>query len=260
MRGSSEYMDILMRRFEEIQNERERVRSALLHLVRESIRDLLSQHDTAAFPRFGQHLISLDDLVSTFGLNRQLRLKASTGCPSCGTLLATPQNTSIDLYYFFCSGTIHCLGTPIPATVTVQDWISAQLAMEQAPTDHVCVQCRHTLDFLYIPQETWPPILVFNPNPMTNTCLVPSLSLSIPNPPGTLSGNYRLSAILYSGNAHFTARIRTGVQWWEYDGMHARPLPFCIENRINAATLMTMLAQRGMGIPTHYVYTLVQRA
>jgi hypothetical protein len=230
----------------------------LLFQTRENLRDWLSNvPESARFPRFGPALISLDELFEKVGLSARLEFTVHLSCSSCGVSLSETPGI-ITLHYMFYTGAISCFGPETPPVVNVQEWCQAQLATRNV------VPARHNCDREAFPSATQifnlnheaPPVLVFHTFPTTFMRLQPSESLSLPL--SSIAGQqpvltYRLFAVTYYGNSHFTARILLGEQWWNYDGMAPSPTRFACGDTEN---LMESLTNMNDSIATHFLYTI----
>ncbi len=203
------------------------------------------------FPLTGHNFIPLEEVFCALGLDRQLSLWAGYHCDVCDTVSA--EDGQFDLYYVFSTGTIRCFPEPVPNVITVQAWIAAQLSHHTQP-DHRCAQCQQPTTAMARPMDAfWPALLVFQPNPSTFTCLVPSLELTLPA--GELQQpRYRLTGITFAGNSHFTARIRVADDWWEYDGMRSQPQKLPIPAHLPAQQRLKFLVQKPSSSPMHYLY------
>jgi hypothetical protein len=217
----------------------------------------MSQSDNRNdFPRHGPQLISLDAVFAAFQLDQRLSLEKMFSCTLCGFQSIIHS----DLHYMFYDGSVGCFGANVPVVVDVEGWISAQLGSERDPDHPPSCQCRQAIP----PPSTqlvnpyfWPPVLVFHPFRLASTRLRPSAKFQLPPEITDSQSNtatYHLFAVTYYGQSHFTARIRHGSRWFNYDGM--APLPTLVPMGRTELETMTLLEDMDGRFPTHLLYML----
>jgi Helitron helicase-like domain at N-terminus/PIF1-like helicase len=197
-------------------------KEALFYQAREQLRNALSSGDLAIFPRTGAIGTPLVNVLEELGLLEPLRCKLRHECSSL-------YETTFAWKGLFYGLTVECLGSnPAPRT-TVQDWFDAQLQNWNGRR-RTCPTCHRLIDTIHYEIDRAPPIIVIESNSEGRFAsqIIPSWYLT---PRGQATVTYRLSAILYLGGGHYTARVffpAAGEQngqlvAWSYDGIIGAP-------------------------------------
>jgi len=185
----------------------------LFDSFRDEMRDDLTADSPAVFPRFGARMTSVSAILEHFfpSCEREMQCLEPGGAHRV-------LNEPLPCLCFPADVT----GSKPPTATTLQcwldDWIQSLSDRLRARSlhDHSVQQSRIVLSHT-------PPILFFEVPLGPENSLSPELHLEIACQQGT--GVYTLAGIVYFDHQHFSTRLFTDVQVWDYDGQQNQGRP-----------------------------------
>ncbi|KAI0355689.1 hypothetical protein OH77DRAFT_1454191 [Trametes cingulata] len=209
---------------------------------REQFRDLLHALAPVRFPRFGQEMTAVADILSMLLLSAVPFGNSSSVCPEC----ATSSDVSIDACASYmwtvpsACWSAYCSGK---ASVSASEYIAALL---DGCFTRPCLTCRaecHIRTTLFFP----PPMIVID---AAGGSVSPQdqVMLTVTGQPYLM----RLRGVIYHGANHFTARFldHAGVVWY-HDG--ASQTTGCVREERSVRGELPMETARSRGA-CHYIY------
>jgi hypothetical protein len=207
--------------------------STTFDIVRDQLRDKLSEKDSVHFPRFGTVGAPIE-LIFEYLLNPEnIKLSICYRCSSsiqCNTVSTTTIDDYIPTILYNTLWSTWCEqsnNNPChPQSATTQDWIDLAFlakSLTHSPVSHnTNCTAPSIIQHVYIKDPS--PLLTIEVQPSLDPIFLSSKTLIIK----TLNSHveYNLRAIVYHGNFHFTSRLfdpQNGV--WIYDDQKNNGFP-----------------------------------
>ena len=150
-----------------------------------------------------------------------------------------------------------CKENSTPEHATIQDWIDffvRNLQSTQSPIIHHnnCCDDRNTSS-THVYVNNPPPLLTFEVMPNTVPKTIPSQTITFHTQHSNI--HYKLRAVIYYGNFHFTARLIHDNIFWIYDSQknNGHPIPENFPPNIDKFNAITALQQHFAHL---YLYSL----
>ena len=193
--------------------------------VREEMRNFLSDCDPTNFPRYGPVGAPAQLIFDYLKRPDDTNICISPSCSSLTTSStitsricnAIPTTLLPSLWLNWCETNNR---NNIPEYATIQQWIDLyveNIKNTQGPLIHHenCFD-NHNPSSCRVYIDKPPPLLMFDVTPNTSPKPIPSQTISF----NTQFSNtiYKLRAIIYYGDFHFTARLIHNDNFWTYDG------------------------------------------
>lgn len=194
--------------------------SSHFNIVRDQMRDYLSNINASYFPRYGTVGAPAELILTYLKEKESPKFCITSPCSSSvssstdSVLLSTndymPTIFFSSLWTKFCSTTTD---NPPPKTASTQDWIDLIFKGKEKERSHSstshCLNCSpatpcHTSNIYF---DHAPPFLTFEIAPHTIPLHTPSIKLYIKTSPSQPLTEYQFRAVIYHGDYHFTARI-----------------------------------------------------
>ena len=201
--------------------------SIQFNIVRDQLRDYLSSIDPTSFPRYGRVGASAEQIL-TFLKDRECPTIRTVSFSSLDTPLHPPcppissTNNYLPTIFFNSlwtkpSRTVY--DRDPPRTASTQEWLDMIFEAKLQQMSNSSERSRIYLD-------DPPPFLTFETVPHTAPLHLPSFHLDIKSSYSNNFAQYHLSAIIYHGNYHFTARIiDPNKNVYTYDGQKKNGFP-----------------------------------
>ena len=180
---------------------------------RDEMRDGLTADSPAAFPRFGARMTSVSAILEYFFPSCEREML----CLGPGGAHRVPN----ELLLCLCIP-VNVAGSNQPTATTLQCWLDDWI---QSLSNRLCARSLHdpSVQQSRLVLLHTPPILFFEVPLEPENSLPPQLRLEIACQQGT--GVYTLAGIVYFDHQHFSTRLFTDVQVWDYDGQQNQGRP-----------------------------------
>ena len=219
--------------------------STLFSECRDNFRDWMFAVNHQKFPRRGKQLAGVSDILEYFSdqHNGSMDLERTRLCsnPACPPAITTRNINHI------CHPSVIEKYWRIRDTVSIQSVVTQELSsILDQPLISKCTRCPgyHTQSTWSMAALTWVWFEIFN-----DTHILPSLTLTMDRfgEPRT----FVLTAVMYLGGAHFTARWRdhSGI-WWKHDGIERNGAP--VVDGVNSESDLRQCDGRRM---SHLIYS-----
>ena len=194
------------------------------NIVRDRLRDYLSEIEQLRFPRYGRVGAPAERIFDHVINLEQTKLCISYYCPSCTIVSNKFKFTTTEYIPTLFFSTLWTASSQTlssqfyPPNATIQAWIDLDLRSKEkihSPMTYNtnCNPCFFVTN-IYVDKP--PPLLKFEITSGTLPVPIPCRTISLHTFDSTI--NYNLCAIIYLGNFHFTARLFHGEYIWIYDG------------------------------------------
>ena len=201
------------------------------NIVRDRLRDYLSEIEQLHFPRHGPVGAPAERIFDHLINFEHTKLCISYYCPSCTTVsnkftLTTTEYIPTLFFSGLWTTSSQKLSSQFhPPNASIQTWIDLDLCSKKKnyslPTHNtICNPCFFVTN-IYVGKP--PPLLKFEITPGTLPIPIPCKTISLHTFDSTI--NYNLCAIIYLGNFHFTARLFHNEHIWTYDGQKNNGFP-----------------------------------
>ena len=200
------------------------IRPHHFNIVRDQLRDYLSETDQIHFPRNGPVGAPAELIFDHLRNLEQTKLCISYYCSSCSiisnkfTITTTDYIPALFFSELWMTSSEKLSSKFHPPNATIQNWLDLDLRVKQknhSPTTHNTV-CNPCLFVTHIYVDKPSPLLKFEITPGTVPIPIPSRTISLQTFDSSIT--YNLRAIIYLGNFHFTARLFHAEDIWIYDG------------------------------------------
>ena len=228
--------------------------------VRDEMRNFLSHSDAANFPRFGAVGAPAQLIFDYLKPSTQSNIYLSASCTSqtCTSSITPTICNNIPtllLSSLWSHWSQSCNEFSTPEQATIQDWIDFFIRYLQSTQNPVIHHnnCYDNRSSSHVYVDNPPPLLTFEVTPNTVPKIIPSQTITFQTQ--NSNTHYKLRAVIYHGNFHFTARLIQNEIFWMYDSQknNGHPIQENFPPNIDIFHAITTLQEQHAHI---YIYSL----